>query len=89
MVERARARDLVELLFVDFDGLSNYRWLRLAGTAFANIRKVLGGNCDWIYRKQDNFESAAWVYSRPFFPFIWHTFRTPSARKPWKILTDY
>src|SRR5262249_28732476 len=24
--------------------------------------------CDWIYRKQDNFESAAWTHSRPFFP---------------------
>jgi len=32
--------------------------MRLAGTAFADIGKVLGGKCDWIYRKRGNFESA-------------------------------
>ena len=40
----ALANDLVELLFVDFDGFADCRQLRLAGTAFANIGKVPGGN---------------------------------------------
>jgi hypothetical protein len=40
----AVANDLVELLFVDFDRFADCRQLRLAGTAFANIGKVLGGN---------------------------------------------
>ena len=40
----ALANDLVELLFVDFDGLAYCRQLRFAGTAFPNIGKVSSGN---------------------------------------------
>ncbi len=39
----ALANDLVELLFVDFDRFADCRQLRLAGTALANVGKVLGG----------------------------------------------
>jgi len=40
----ALANDLVELLFVDFDGFIYCRQLRFAGTAFADIGKVPGRN---------------------------------------------
>lgn len=41
----ALANDLIELLFVvDFDGFAYWRQIRLAGTAFAHIGKVLSGN---------------------------------------------
>src|SRR5215472_866666 len=40
----ALANDLVELLLVDFDGFGYCRQLHPAGTAFADIGKVLGGN---------------------------------------------
>src|SRR3954452_1083377 len=40
----ALANHFVELLFVDFDRFADCRQLRLAGTAFANIGKVLRGN---------------------------------------------
>ena len=40
----AVANDLVELLFVDFDRLTDCRQLCFAGTAFTNIEKMLGGN---------------------------------------------
>jgi hypothetical protein len=40
----AVANDLVELLFVDFDRFAYCRQVRLAGTTFANIGKMLGRN---------------------------------------------
>jgi hypothetical protein len=44
----ALANDLVKFLFVDFDRLASSRQFRLAGTALANIGKVLGGNAIWL-----------------------------------------
>jgi hypothetical protein len=48
-VDRARTRRFAvseqrAMLFVDFDGFANCGQFRFAGTAFADIGKVLGGN---------------------------------------------
>ena len=73
----ALANDLVELLFVDFDGFAYWRQLSLASTAYADIGKVLGGNAIGSTRKWGKLESAAWIHSRlsveRILAHIWHT----------------
>jgi hypothetical protein len=77
----ALANDLVELLFIDFDGFAYCLQLRFAGSAFANIGKVFGGDAIGSTARRAISNQRHKTIVGCFSAFIWHTFRTSSARK--------
>lgn len=68
-------------LFVDFDRVTDWRQPGLAGTAFANIGKVLGGNPIGPTARRAISNQRHGSILGPQSGEHWHTFGTPTPRK--------